>query len=229
MKVVSFITRVPFQRQHAAVRIGCATKLPALLLLLNMPAVVQGQFLYTTNDGTVTITGYTGPGGAVTIPSTTNGWPVTSIGVRAFSGCWSLTSVTIPNSVTSIGDYAFYWCFSPASVTIGKGVTNIGHDAFLGCTSLTNVTIGTNVTNIGASAFFYCTSLTGVYFQGNAPTVNGSSAFWGDNKATVHHLAGSTGWARPLVVFRLCCGGPALARPITARSPSRDTPVQAVR
>ena len=37
-------------------------------------------YTYTTNNGTITITGYTGPGGAVTIPGTINGLPVTSIG-----------------------------------------------------------------------------------------------------------------------------------------------------
>ena len=168
----------------------------SLLSLLALPAVGQAQFTFTTNNGTITIAKYTGPGGAVTIPSTTNGWPITSIGVSAFSGCWSLSSVTIPNSVTSIGGYAFYWCFSLASVTIGNGVTNIGDNAFLGCTSLTSVTIGTNVTSIGASAFFYCTSLTGVYFQGNAPSFSGSSVFYGDSNATVYYLAGSTGWGR---------------------------------
>src|ERR1019366_359508 len=42
-----------------------------LLLLLALPAAVQAQFTYTTNNGTITITGYTGTGGAVTIPDTT--------------------------------------------------------------------------------------------------------------------------------------------------------------
>jgi hypothetical protein len=32
-----------------------------LLLLLAPPAVVQAQFTFTTNNGTITITGYTGP------------------------------------------------------------------------------------------------------------------------------------------------------------------------
>jgi len=32
-----------------------------LLLLLTLPAVVQAQFTFTTNNGAITITGYTGP------------------------------------------------------------------------------------------------------------------------------------------------------------------------
>jgi len=34
-------------------------------LLLMRPAVVQAQFTFTTNNGAITITGYTGAGGAV--------------------------------------------------------------------------------------------------------------------------------------------------------------------
>ncbi len=70
---------------------------------LAMPAVVQAQFNYTNNNGTFTITGYSGPGGDVTIPDTINGLPVTGIGGGAFYECEGLTSVTISNSVTQ------YW------------------------------------------------------------------------------------------------------------------------
>ena len=54
------------------------------LLVLALPVAVEAQFAYTTNNGTITITGYSGAGGSVTIPDTINGLPVTSIGDSAF-------------------------------------------------------------------------------------------------------------------------------------------------
>ncbi len=132
-------------------------------------AVVSG-FNYTTNNGAITITGYTGSGGAVTIPSTINGLLVASIGDGAFGGCTSLASVSIPD-----------------------GVANIGFAAFDSCSSLSSVTIGNAVTSIGQKAFAYCPSLISVYFQGNAPNAD-SSVFTGDNDATVYYLPGTTGW-----------------------------------
>jgi hypothetical protein len=85
------------------IRTACATRLLPLLLLLTLPAAVQAQFTFTTNNGALTITKYTGPGGNVVIPDMTNGLPVTSIGQRAFLYSFDLTSLTIPNSVTTIG------------------------------------------------------------------------------------------------------------------------------
>ena len=66
-------------------RSACAGGL-LLLLLLTLPAAVEaGDFTYATNNGAITITGYTGPGGDVTIPDSVFGLPVTSIGVNAFN------------------------------------------------------------------------------------------------------------------------------------------------
>jgi len=130
-------------------------------LLIFLPIVSEAQFTYTINNGAITITGYTGSGGAVTIPSTINGYPVTSIGEEAFYQCTWLTSVTIPNSVTSIGGGAFFGCYSLTSVTIGTNVTSIGIEAFYYCSSLSSVTIPNSVTSIGNGAFGYC-NLTSV-------------------------------------------------------------------
>src|SRR5208283_3060786 len=90
-------------------------------------------FAFTINNGSITITGYTGSGGAVTIPGTIDGLPVTSIGNSAFDYNTNITSMTIPSSVTSIGIDLFYGSSSLTSVTIGNGITNIEDGAFGAC------------------------------------------------------------------------------------------------
>ncbi|MHC1765213.1 MAG: leucine-rich repeat domain-containing protein [Verrucomicrobiia bacterium] len=152
---------VGWPRLRGACLIRRLLPLLMLLLLMMLPTGVQAQFIYTINNGAITITGYTGPGGAVIIPDTINGLPVNSIGDNAFSFCSSLTSVTIPNSVTSIGDYAFQNCYSLTSVTIPSSVTSIGDYVFQYCYRLTSVTIPNGVTSIGDNAFYFCALLSG--------------------------------------------------------------------
>jgi hypothetical protein len=172
--------------------------------LLALPAVVQAQLTFTTNNGAITITGYSGSWGAVVVPNAINGYPVTSIGYQAFYNL-GITSVTIPNSVTSIGTNAFgycfaltnviigsgvigraafSWCHSLTSVTIGNSVTSIGDWAFLNGTSLTRVMIPNSVTNIGSLAFDGCTALTNVTI-GNSVASIGDSAFGGAGLTSV--------------------------------------------
>ena len=50
-----------------------------LVLWLFPCGLASAQFLYTTNSGTITITGYDGPGGWVIVPDTIGGLPVSSI------------------------------------------------------------------------------------------------------------------------------------------------------
>ena len=116
---------------------------------------------YVDNNGIITITGYTGPGGVVYIPVVINGLPVTSIGMNAFNGS-SMASVTIPGSITNIGPGAFFNCTSLTSVTLGSGVTTIGYNAFMYCAHLTSITIPNSVTSIGGNAFTLCASLASV-------------------------------------------------------------------
>jgi alpha-tubulin suppressor-like RCC1 family protein len=132
-------------------------------MLSSLSAATFGNFTYTDNGTTISITGYvTWPTGAVVIPSTINSKPVTSIESQAFSGRSSLTSITIPTGVTSIGNAAFYGCSSLNSVTIPSSVTSIEGLAFYNCSGLTSITISAGVTSIGGSAFYGCSSLTSV-------------------------------------------------------------------
>jgi hypothetical protein len=121
-------------------------KILVLLLFSGVAAHAQtfGNWQYSVSRGVATITGYTGNGGAVVIPSVVNGVPVRQVGngwppVFGESNS-SVTSITIPNSVTSIGGDAFYNCTALTSITIPNSVTSIGDYAFSGCTSLTNIT-----------------------------------------------------------------------------------------
>ncbi|MGP8200558.1 MAG: leucine-rich repeat domain-containing protein [Limisphaerales bacterium] len=127
--------------------------------------IYVSQYIYTTNaDNTLTITGYTGPGGDVIIPVSINNLTVTSIGdgqdyVFAETG---VTSVTIPNSMTSIGDYAFAYA-SLTNLMIPSSVTNIGEGAFASETSLTAI-------DVDAQNAFY-RSVDGVLFDTGQSTL----------------------------------------------------------
>ena len=154
-----------------AFTILAATK---LVLLLALPSAVQAQLNYTTNNGTVTITGYSGPPWVVTIPSTINGYTVSSIGGGSFESA-NLTSVTISDSVTNIGDNAFYDCLNLTNVAIGTNLTSIGEGAFYYCANLTSITIGSTVINIGVDAFDACHNLTNIIVAESNPTYSSLS------------------------------------------------------
>jgi hypothetical protein len=115
------------------------------LLLLSLPIAVRAQFTWTNINGALTITGYSGPGGAVTIPATIDGLPVTAVGGIGFStvfaGNPSVTSIIVPHGVRTIGMDAFADCPSLASVVVSDTVTNIGGNAFGLCPSLTAITV----------------------------------------------------------------------------------------
>jgi hypothetical protein len=167
----------PFLSFCKILPILCLLRLFAAILLLAFVNTARAQFTWTTNaDNTITITGYTGSGGDVTIPTNITGLTVSSIGSNAFSHCQSLTTVTIPDTVTNIGDAAFGFCFSLSSVTIGDGVTSVGDEAFVSSFSLTNVTIGNNVSTIGAYAF-ESSSLASVNVPGSVSNI-GTGAFF---------------------------------------------------
>jgi hypothetical protein len=109
------------------------------------------DFTYTTSDGTVTITGYTGRAKKVAIPAQIDGLPVTAIGNSAFADK-RLTRVAIPDSVTTIGSLAF-WNNKLTSVTIGNSVTAIGNSAFTN-NQFPSVDIPDSVKIIGDGAFW---------------------------------------------------------------------------
>jgi len=146
----------------------------ALFVLL--PALVQAQFTFITNDdNAITITGYSGTNLNVTIPDTINGRPVTSLGDMALFACPGLTSVTIGTNVTNIGYQAFFMS-AISNLTLPAGLVNLGDKAFYSCTRLTNIIIPDRFTRIGDQAFYMCSSLTSVTIGTSVNSV-GNEAF----------------------------------------------------
>jgi hypothetical protein len=155
----------------------------ACLISFGTVSTNQAQdYIWTTNAGTITISGYAGPGGNINIPASINGLPVTSLGPGAFAYNADLSGVTIPDSIIDIGQDAFRYCENMTNVVVGdsvtsieegafgfcaslislilpEGLTNIGNLAFAGCESVPSFVIPQNVASIGYGAFLYCTAL----------------------------------------------------------------------
>ncbi len=171
---------------------------------------VEGNYVYTINDGNVTITDYKGSDTDLVIPSVIAGKPVMEIGGYSFWSNDDMTSVVIPEGVTKIGDYAFngndnlhtvslpstlktigaraFWGTDIEEITIPEGVTSIGREAFNSCDKLVKVTLAQSVTSLGPNAFNSCDSLKEIILPDNI-TYIGTNALKGIE--TIYVKAGS--------------------------------------
>jgi uncharacterized repeat protein (TIGR03803 family) len=171
-----------------------APVLPGILFLvgcaLDARAQSEGDFAYMMVANSVTITYYTGPGGAVAVPGTIAGRPVTAIEDYSFAGKTNLTSVTIPNSVTSIAIGAFYGCTGLTNMTVDAlnpsfssrdGVLfNKSQTILIQCPGgkTGSYSIPNSVTSIGGYAFRECTGLTSVTIPNSVTSIR-DNAFAG--------------------------------------------------
>lgn len=164
-------------------RTGCLAK-AALAVLVSAfaessAAEQSGDFLYSVEDGGVTITGYTGPGGPLSIPEEIADHPVVAIGNAAFWNRGDLTgALVLPDSVAMIGASAFYECGSLDSLTLGSGVTEIGANAFAFCRNLSgSLVLPEGLSTINGYAFCQCNALSGELRIPDSVTSIGQSAF----------------------------------------------------
>jgi hypothetical protein len=211
----SVVLQTPTPRQSNFIR-QCYRRICAswiLPLLLMLPVVVQAQFDYDTNEGTITITGYTGSGGAVTVPNWTNGYPVTVIEDEAFAGCTNQTSISIGTNITNIGVGAFERCSSLTAIQVDTN--NPAYSSIEGVlfdksqTSLVQYpggkvgayTIPNTVTTIGENAFFYCSTVTSVMVPNSVTNIetqafgvcaNLTAFYFKGNAPTIGFYASST-------------------------------------
>lgn len=148
----------------------------ALLALLQFfPAALEAQFSCQTNNGTITISAYTGSSGSVVIPATIGGLPVTAIGTNAFSFELTLGSVTLPDTVLAIETGAFQDCHNLTNLSLSGSLARIGDYAFNACWGITNLAFPNSVTNIGVAAFGSCHNLATVSLPANLRSIGDQS------------------------------------------------------
>lgn len=157
--------------KHVALGVG-------LLLLHFLNTGRAEDFSCLTNDGTVTITAYSGAGGAVYIPDTLANMPVTAIGDRAFRLNSTIHSVSISGNVTNIGFAAFDQCLGLTNISISHGCKKLGDFAFSRCEKLASVALPNSLTTIGTAAFKECATLPYLTVPGGVTCV-GDGAFSG--------------------------------------------------
>ena len=102
----------------------------------------------------ITVNGYRGSGGAVTVPE-----GMRYIHAEAFRGQEAITSVHLPDTITAIGESAFRRCTSLTDVNIPAGVALLPKDCFRSCRALTHVTLSDGLREIRDTAFYGCHAL----------------------------------------------------------------------
>lgn len=120
------------------------------------------DFAYTTENGEVTITDYTGTREHVLIPSEIGGFPVTMLADKAFYEK-HVTTVVVPDSVTEIGEACFSGDNYLVSLTLPDGLAELPPIALESCYSLMDFELPKGLKTIGAGALqaiFYLTHLT---------------------------------------------------------------------
>lgn len=173
-----------------------------LLMLLALPAAVQAQFNYTTNNNTITISQYTGAGGNVIIPDFINGLKVATVGSAAFFQIAGLTAVTFGTNVTTIAANAVFQCPNITSVLIPASVTNIGQGPFIDCKSLTTISVNpsnsfyTNVSQVlfskGQTSLLEFPGGVGGAYTIPATVTNVGQAFIGNSLTSISVNSGNT-------------------------------------
>lgn len=123
-------------------------------------------------DGTIILTGYKGPGGAVWVPEKIGKDAVTAVSEEAFSPYairltaeqkelreTAITSVTIPKSIASLGRRLFAGCRGLEEVHIHAPIAALEKETFRNCAALRAVELPKGLKVIKERAFEYCARL----------------------------------------------------------------------
>lgn len=147
---------------------------------------IEGDWTYSVENNQATITGYTGMGGEVTVPSEFNGIPVVGIGGSGYQAPLSttITKMNLPNSVRFVGllgsSYtaitSFHVDINNPYLSVLDGVLYDKNKVTLlhcGRSKLGNFSIPQSVTRIESFAFAGCSGLINVQIPNSVTSIGG--------------------------------------------------------
>jgi outer membrane protein OmpA-like peptidoglycan-associated protein len=180
--------------------IAATLALAWIMVFASAPAALadtDGTWTWTQGPTSTTITGYSGPGGVVTIPATLGGTQVTDVGIDQVVFLQSdITRVVVPQGVIRIGQRAFSTS-GLSSVSLPDTLMSIGDAAFAN-SRLQRVTIPASVSRLMENAFYLCQDMTAVLFLGDEPVTVQARVFGNTAPGfTVYYVNGKTGFASP--------------------------------
>lgn len=134
------------QLADAAYALAEGVSAPTFLLRIESSQKVYGDFTFAVNgDGTLTLVGYSGAGGAVSVPAQADGAQVTAVARSAFSGNSALTEVVLPAGTLSLEGGAFANCASLVKVALPDSLEQVGGGLFDGCGALERVQLDISI------------------------------------------------------------------------------------
>ncbi len=142
-------------------------------------ALTDGEWKFQLLDDEITITGYLGEGGDISVPETIYGCPVTKVEALIFDDIQNdIKTITYPSTVKKIErlGYDISDRTGPKVVILPEGVTQIAGGAFSRCVNLKSVQLPSTLERIGNDAFSGCKSLKQIKLPSNLIAI-GNSCF----------------------------------------------------
>lgn len=140
-----------------------------------IPQASEEDFTYTLlEDGTASVTGYTGSLTTFEIPDTLDGYTVSAIGEEAFYERTEIVRIVFPSTITQIGIRAFEGCTGMEELRLPIHVRFLDKQAFEDCDGLTEVMIPSTLDTYRGSTqgvFHNCDNLTKVTFEEGSTVV----------------------------------------------------------
>ncbi len=196
--------------------------LSALLIIVSVVAVsadtvyeYSGLQYTLIDNSSVSVCGWNGSNGNVSIPAVinnrkvveiesqsfmdnsdivtvnfSNGTNLERIGTFAFSGCSLSGNIIIPQNVANIGTAAFEDCANLQIVEFKSAASAIPAQCFNRCSSLLKVTLNSNIVSIGNLAFANCPALEYLFIPNSVTSIS-SSAFKNDKDLVIGCFYGS--------------------------------------